>query len=70
MGRGKGWRSVEDKTLARAWLQCSEDAIDGAEQTSDKFFERVAALYAEEVPRDCGKRTMRSCRCRFSIVSS
>ena len=69
MGRGKGWRSVEDKALARAWLQCSEDAIDGAEQTSDTFFERVAALYAEAVPRDCGTRTMRSCRCRFFIVS-
>ena len=69
MGRGKGWGSVEDKALARAWLQCSEDAIDGAEQTSDTFFERVAALYEEAVPRDCDTRTMRSCRCRFSMVS-
>ena len=31
MGRGSSWKSSEDKALARAWLQFSEDAAEGTE---------------------------------------
>ena len=69
MGRGLSWRPWEDKALARAWIQCSEGTVDGAEQTSDAFYARVGEVYTEIVPKGAAQRTAKSCKCQFGTIS-
>ena len=69
MGRGLSWKPFEDKLLARAWVQCSEDAIGGAEQASETFYDEISEAYARLAPEGASERTGKACKCRFSIIS-
>ena len=59
-----------DKRLAKKCAQCSEAAIDGVEQANEFFYESVAEAYARFAPDVTAERTVKACKCRFSIISS
>lgn len=45
MGRGVDYSEDEDIILTMAWLEISEDAVTGAEQKADSFWDRVKTKY-------------------------
>ena len=56
MGRSKEWKPEEDKHLAEAWIEVSEDVgssdMKGTNQDGEAFWNRVYANFVERCPVD------------------
>ncbi|KAK9688841.1 hypothetical protein RND81_09G014900, partial [Saponaria officinalis] len=62
-----GWRDKEDEALMSAWIQCSEDAVRGKNQTTVTRWDRVMSLYKQsqqENPTEIGIRSLEVCKNR------
>jgi hypothetical protein len=68
-GRGKSWNEEDDVLLARSYVWATEDAVNGTNQTSVAFFQRMATFYAENMKKN-NKRTPASIKSHWSKVQS
>nr|XP_043638220.1 glutathione S-transferase T3-like [Erigeron canadensis] len=60
----RGWGKDEEKCLAKAWLNVSEDPYTGNAQTANSFWGKVKFQMDEHLKRDSG-RTPEMCRSKW-----
>ena len=60
MGHGSQWETEEDDILASMWLEISGDAVVGAYQKKDTFWERVSEGFKEAYKKKTGSESGRS----------
>ena len=67
--RGFNYSSDEDRSVACAWIQASENAITGSEQKSLEFYSKIRDAYNAFKPKDRPERTLESVKSRVKLVS-
>lgn len=74
MGKGTSWKEAEDVLLVRAWLDVSQDAKKGTDQTADTFWAAVHGVFVgcvkEKFKQNESERTIKAAKERFSEIST
>jgi hypothetical protein len=60
MGHGSQWEAEEDDIITSMWLEVSGDAVVGAYQKKDTFWDRVFDGFKEAYKKKTGNESGRS----------
>ncbi|KUF95003.1 Long chain acyl-CoA synthetase 7 [Phytophthora nicotianae] len=70
MGRGRKWETLQDEALVRAYLDLSQNAIQGAEQKAASFWDSILNRFNNATkPKKEEVRTAQALRNRWSSIS-
>ena len=73
MGKGKSWNVDETRLLITSWLNVSQNALTGTDQTSDGFWKSITTLYNDTAKKEPNKyqeeRNEKSCKNRWCNVN-
>jgi hypothetical protein len=69
MGRGEAWKEAEDTKLVRAWLDVSQDAKKGTDQTGEAFWATVHTTFCSLIDDKSCERTVKALKEHFHEIS-